>query len=558
MFRASKKQKQLDIFASIPGMLKGSSYDQFTDNQAWHNMFREHVVNRVDETLFKSLFSERMGAPNASVKVLLGMMSLKEAFGWSDSELFERCRFDLLIRSSLGLYNITDSIPAESTYYLFRRKLHQYQRETGVDLVEQVFQQITSDQVQTFNVSGRSIRMDSKLIGSNIAWSSRYELVHDTLALFCKAMDKKSRAKLTGETLTQLDDLSGITGNKVVYRSNRDEVQQRMVKLGVLCYKVLSVFTEKDNKHYQTLKRVFEEHFSQDDVGRTDLKPNEDISSASVQSPHDTDCAYRDKDGTKVKGYSVNVTETCDDDSLNLITDVQITKANKPDTEYVKPAVDQTSKVLGHNPENLHADGAYQSPDNVDYCREKEIAHYFTGLQGPVGRYDLTLNDDHLIVTDTQTGEIIPARKCKSGKFGIKTEKGYRYFSQQQIDTCLLRKQIEQMPLDKRVKRNNVEATIFQLCYHTRNNKTRYRGLIQHRAWAILRCIWINLRRIISYVEQICQRTRFSGLELSKKLLFVGKSGLEAFLNSIFNLYHTFLKDFRFLHSKLALKKYHF
>jgi len=32
MFRASKKQKQLDIFASIPGMLKGSSYDQFTDN----------------------------------------------------------------------------------------------------------------------------------------------------------------------------------------------------------------------------------------------------------------------------------------------------------------------------------------------------------------------------------------------------------------------------------------------------------------------------------------------------------------------------------------------
>ena len=58
MFRASKKQKQLDIFTSIPGMLKGSSYDQFTDNQAWHNMFREHVVNRVDENMFKSLFSK--------------------------------------------------------------------------------------------------------------------------------------------------------------------------------------------------------------------------------------------------------------------------------------------------------------------------------------------------------------------------------------------------------------------------------------------------------------------------------------------------------------------
>ena len=172
--------------------------------------------------------------------------------------------------------------------------------------------------------------------------------------------------------------------------------------------------------------------------------------------------------------------------------------------------------------------------------------------QTPVGRYDLNLNDDHLTVTDIQTGEIIPARKCKSGRFGIKTAKGYRYFSQREIDACQLRKQIEQMPLDKRVKRNNVEATIFQLCYHTRNNKTRYRGVIQHRAWAILRCIWINLRRIISYVEQICQRTCFSGLELLKKLLFIKKYGLGSILNSIFNLYHTFLQDFRFLHSKLA------
>ena len=48
-------------------------------------------------------------------------------------------------------------------------------------------------------------------------------------------------------------------------------------------------------------------------------------------------------------------------------------------------------------------------------------------------------------------------------------------------------------------KRNNVEASIFQLCFHTRNNKTRYRGKLKHELWAFARCAWINLRRIVLF-----------------------------------------------------------
>ena len=39
----------------------------------------------------------------------------------------------------------------------------------------------SGEQVKVFKVSGRSDRMDSKQIGSNIAWYSRYEIVHATL-----------------------------------------------------------------------------------------------------------------------------------------------------------------------------------------------------------------------------------------------------------------------------------------------------------------------------------------------------------------------------------------
>jgi len=558
MFRTTKKEKQLDMFTSIAGMLKGTAYEQFHNWQAWHNMFREQVVNRIDENLFKALFSERMGAPNASIRVLLGMMSLKEAFGWSDSELFEHCRFDLLVRSALGLFNINDALPTESTYYLLRKRIHDYQAKHQVDLVEQVFQQITHGQAQVFEVSGRSIRMDSKLIGSNIAWCSRYELVHDTLGLFYKGMDLSSPSKLSPGDTAALAALSLTPGNQVVYRSNREDVQRHLANLGVLCYKVLSVYSEKENKYYSTLKRVFDDHFRMDDHGKTELKPSTDIASDSVQSAFDTDCAYRDKDGAKVKGYSINVTETCDEGTLNLITDVQVDKANQPDTSYVKPAVERTSQVLGHKPVDLHADGAYQSPDNMEYCKKEEINPYFTGMQGPPGRYDLEMSEGQLTVTDTQMGEIIPSRQCKSGKWGIKTEKGYRYFTWQEIDACRLRKQIENMPAEKRMKRNNVEATIFQLCYHTRNNKTRYRGIIQHKMWAFLRCIWINLRRIMFYVEQICQRTEVLAQNMAKNPSFFQKFIGKKVFETIFNWYRTFLENFDQLDLKLLFNRVHF
>lgn len=558
MFRASNKETQLDMFTSISRMLKGTAYEQFHDGQAWHNIFREQVLKRIDENVFRSLFSERMGAPNASIRVLLGMMALKEAFGWSDSELFEHCRFDLLVRSALGLFNINDTLPTESTYYLLRKRIHDYHAEHDVDLVEQIFQQITKGQAQIFEVSGRSIRMDSKLIGSNIAWCSRYELVHDTLGLFYKGIDKSSPSKLSLEDMTTLADLSLSPGNKVVYSSSREDVQRHLANLGLLCYKALSVYSEKENKYYPTLKRVFDDHFCMDGHGQTELRPSKEVASDSVQSAFDTDCAYRNKDGTKVKGYSVNVTETCDQGTLNLITNIQVAKANKPDTEFVKPAVEQTSRVLGHKPNDLHADGAFQSPTNVEYCQEEEINHYFTGMQGAPGRYDLEMHEDQLTVTDTQTGEIIQTRPCKSGKWAINTDKGYRYFTQQEIDSCRLRKQIESMPVEKRMKRNNVEATIFQLSFHTRNNKTRYRGIIQHKMWALLRCLWINLRRIMAYVEQICQRTGLFGQIMTKKPAFFQKFIEKKIRRAFFNWYRTFLENFDHSHLKFLFNRVHF
>jgi len=503
MFKRSKDANQQDIFASIPSMLQGQAYEQYNDENAWHNIFRSQLLGRIDETLFKPLYDQTTGAPNAPIRILVGMLSLKEGFGWSDHELYTECRFNLLVRSALGLCNINDSIPVESTYYLFRKRLHDYQKETGEEIIEKVFREITKGQVIDFHVNGRRIRMDSKLIGSNIAWCTRYEIIHNALVSFYKAFKGTLNLKLSRELRKELEEIALTESKKLVYSKNREEIQKSLQSLGILADKILNALDEHDNENYGMLKRVFGEHFRVNGTGGVDTLPKEEIKSGSVQNPNDTECAFRDKDGQKVKGYSANLTETCDEDSLNLILDVQLLPVNTPDVDFFQPGITNSSEVLGQVPSKVHSDGAYQSPENVWFCQEREINYFFNGIQGKPGRYDLNLEDDKLIVTDTQTGAIIPANKTKSGKWSIKTDDGKpRYFAQKEIDTCTLRKQIENMPFNERNKRNNIEATIFQFCYHTRNNKTRYRGLIKNKMWATLRCIWINLKRIVKYIGQ--------------------------------------------------------
>ena len=485
---------------------------------------------RVDESIFSVLYTELTGAPNASIRVLVGMMILKEAHGWSDEQLFESCNFNLLTRSALGLMTLEDAVPVASTYYLFRRNLVMYAKEHGVDLYKKCQEQITASQILEFNVSGKQVRMDSKLLGSNIAWLSRYELIHETLRVFIAEREefiyKKSLSK---DEFSLIKSIQGETGNKVVYRSTKSEIDTRLIALGKLMYRFVVLFKSNSYGQYQTLKTVFEQQYSVSKDKIVLPLENEKISAKSIQSPHDTDCHYRDKDGNKVKGYSVNITETCnqpDQDGepvLNLITDTQVEVVSTQDNSYLKTALANTQEILPENIEKVYADGAYNSVENQEYCQNNNINLLLTALQGATPRYEVSLDkqdNNKLIVTDNKTGNQIQAQQVNTRKdptqkkWKIKTEEGnYRYFDRESIRAAALRQKLKDIPIEQTNIRNNVEATIFQLGYHYSNDKSRYRTLAKHKLWAYSRSLWINFVRIMKYVTQLCQRT-LSGQKL--------------------------------------------
>ena len=151
----------MDLFSAADNMLSGRSLSFYQDKSAWHNIFRKEVLIRLNEGLFRVLFCNDNGTPNVSVRVLVSMMVLKESQGWIDAQLFEQCQYNILTRSALGLLNIKDPVPAESTYYLFRKRIVEHEKETGENLLEKAFSQLTGDQIRDFQVSGKLLRKDS-------------------------------------------------------------------------------------------------------------------------------------------------------------------------------------------------------------------------------------------------------------------------------------------------------------------------------------------------------------------------------------------------------------
>lgn len=507
MFRRSDESPQVNLFTSGDSLFSGKSLKLYQDPTAWHNQFRNQVTMQVDEAVFESLYSSGKGTPNASVRVLVAMMALKEAEGMSDEKLYENCRFNMLVRSALGLINADDTIPTESTYYLFRKNVNDYAKEGNENLFDTVFASATKKQCLEFNVSGKRVRMDSKLLGGNIAWLSRYELVHETLRLFYKEIRKTGG--IDNEIKEKPDQVLKSEGDKVVYTSTSDEVKTKLQGLGELIYKLLPVFASTKSTQYTTLERVFKEQFRTDEAKLVTTRNKEEIPAKSIQSPHDTDCDFRNKDGDKYKGYSTNLTESCDDgDVLNLIADAKTKVVTSPDVDFLQDGIKTAEEAFVDKVEKAHTDGAYHSPDNQAFCTENGIDLYLHAIQGAKSRYQLELSENSgLTVLDTKT-KLFPEvtkiiGKNKEQKWRIKTTKGYRYFTQKEIDTSKVRKKTEGTPVGVLQKRNNVEAAIFQPGYHYPNAKSRYRGLIRHQMWANMRRLWVNFVRILKFIDKI-------------------------------------------------------
>ena len=517
MFQKSDIERPKRLGAATDQQLGERSRKLYDDPTGWHNQFRQQITNQIDEDIFKPLFSNTMGAPNAPVRILVAMMALKEGMGLSDEQLYDECRFNLKTRSALGLMNTDEEIPVESTYYLFRKRIGEYEEATGKNLLNEAFENITKGHCLEFGVAGKRLRMDSKLMGSNVGWYTRYEIVHETIKKYWKSR-RATTNKLNEGERKLLEEILGEAGQKVSYRSTKEELAVRMEALGWLMYWLMKEPGAEGEPDYALLKRVFDEQYvlvegpggGKEKKVKTRDKTELPAPSTVVANPHDTDAEFRTKNGKTISGYSVNVTETCDCDTLNLIVDVQTEGAGTSDQSYLEPAVESAKGKVTGKVEELYTDGGFHSVDNQEYCKKEGIDWTLRGISGKPSKYDVSYNEKgELVVFNTETKQSIPTKLAKTKdaaapqRWVIKDgDHAPIYFEDKDVVVCAIRKKIAALPKEKLDIRNNVEATIFQLGYHYRGNKSRYRGLIKHRLWAISRSLWINFRRIVAWIDK--------------------------------------------------------
>ena len=160
--------------------------------------------------------------------------------------------------------------------------------------------------------------MDSKLIGSNIARQSRYELIHTTLVKFLKTC---TLSDLSPELEEWAKEYLKEDSSKTVYRSDSDTLQSNLARIGNFIMEMLVAFPVTSPAH-DLLQRLFDEQYVIMD-GKAVLRDKKEVKADSLQNPNDPDATYRAKNDQKVQGYVTNITETVEEGKPNIITSVK-------------------------------------------------------------------------------------------------------------------------------------------------------------------------------------------------------------------------------------------
>lgn len=531
MFRKNEQHLQWPLFSdldALPPKLKERL------EKSWAGAFYREVFTRLDEKPFAVLYSDEASRPNIPINVLVGLETLKAGFGWSDEEMYENFCFNLQVRYALGYRQLNDGHFELRTIYNFRRRLSDHMQQKGQALLAEAFVQVTDEQLAAFALQTSKLRMDSTQVSSNIRQFSRLQLLVEVLQRVQRGLSETDQQRYQVDFEPYLRGSAG----QYVYHLKPGSYEEHLAQIGQLMHHLMTELAPDyaGQPFYQLLKRVFDEHFiietgDDDDQSGGQWRPRQgaELSADSLQSPDDWDGTYRTKQGEGHRGYVANVTETCHPDNpLQLIVELQTAPNNTDDALMLAdslPALKQRTDV-----EEMHTDGGYNSPDQVDpLLRQHQVQLVQSAIRGRQPNPDKLNLDDYiweldpngqpLVVTapSGQRAEVKPGRAVERyiARFdpsplptALSTAElsptkpappPVLYFSRSQLDLALRRQRTAQERASGRNLRAAVEASIGALKRPFANDKLPVRGLFRVSSMLIGSALMVNLRRIHRY-----------------------------------------------------------
>ncbi len=524
MYHKNDQHRQAYLFSSVTDLPKKQ---QKRLENSWAATFYENFFCRIDEDIFEILYSDKASRPNIPVNVLVSLETLKSGFGWSDAELEEQMAYNIQVRYALGYRDLTVGHFELRTVYNFRRRLVNHMQQTGENLLEEMFEQITDEQVAKLKLKTNKLRMDSTQIGSNIREMSRLQLLVEVLQRVWRILDEQEQATYKQMLQPYVKNTSG----QYVYHLKAGEGQSQLAVIGKRMRRLVLDLAEgyEGEQTYQVLARVYGEHFIE---VASELRPKvgEELSADSLQSVDDWEASYRNKNGKDYQGYVANITETCDPtNKLQLIVKVQTEPNTSDDAVMLDGTVDNLVNRM--EVDELHTDGGYNSPKVDKTLIANQIEQFQTAIRGRKSTAD-RLGISDFVFTRDKTGqpqgvrcpqgqdvEVKPARKedrftalfdskmcadcplldqCPTKDLRRKPKRVLRV-NQQQVNVAHRHANRRQAQASGRNLRSAVESTVRSLKHPFGNSKLPVRGKRRVSMMMIASAAMINVRRIWRY-----------------------------------------------------------
>ena len=240
--------------------------------------------------------------------------------------MYDNFTYNVQVRYALGCRDLASGHFELRTMYNFRRRLVEYQQETGENLFEKIFEQITDEQLEVLPVETNKLRKDSTLIMSNIRQMTRIQLLVEVLQRAHRMLSEADQEKYQEEFAPYLKGSSG----QYVYNLEEGEYETSLEAIGQVMQHLEEGLAEEygEQPYYKVLQRVFEEHYTVED---NTLRPKQgqELKADSLQSPDDLEATYRRKRGEDYQGYTFSATETCNPENpLQLIVSIQTESNN--------------------------------------------------------------------------------------------------------------------------------------------------------------------------------------------------------------------------------------
>lgn len=417
MFRRSDRQGSLFQTSEL---LPEDKKKRLEGTWAWQ--FQREALPLINEEQFSELYCADNGRPNKPVRTIVGVLVLKEMFDLTDEQALGEVDYDTRWQVALNL-TPEDAHCCQKTLHNFRSKL------LGNDKAKQLFCEMTDRMLKRLGLSTERQRLDSTHIVSNIARLTRLGLFCETIRLFLRELKKSAPKKLQSVPESLLRRYVKDDGDDSPYHDAQSMETQRRLKVCARDVFRLAYRFEEDKQvlkmeSYGILLRLFEEQCEVaattqvPETGDADaqevpvpviLKESKDVSSSSLQTPHDVDVTYS---GHKGKGVEVQIAETMGNgEKPELLTYVDQTPSCGSDETVTVPAVDALAE-REIQPKELTTDTNYASAANVIEC-EKRGTEVVAPVKGPaaepVGENEKTLADFSVDVKEENGPVLCPA-----------------------------------------------------------------------------------------------------------------------------------------------------